>query len=58
MVKDVGGRRIITKYHGSYGKRGRPPKNYVPPVKGLEKKKGKFVLIFNIFFILNGIISI
>ncbi len=47
MVRDVGGRRTTTKFHGSYGKRGRPPKNYVPPVYGLEKKKGKFILIFN-----------
>ena len=54
--KDSGGKRKITKYYGTYGKQGRPPNDYIPDVKGLEKKNGKFILIFNILFIINEFI--
>ncbi len=41
-------RKIITKHYGSYNKRGRPPKDYKPPIKPILKiKREKVILNFD-----------
>ncbi len=43
----VGGVRNTNKLRGSYGKIGRPPKDYKPPVlPSLKKKTGIFIISF------------
>ena len=43
----VGGVRNTNKLRGSYGKVGRPPKDYKPPVlPSLKIKKGLYIILF------------
>jgi hypothetical protein len=43
----VGGVRNTNRLRGSYGKVGRPPKNYVPPKNpSLKIKKGLYIILF------------
>ncbi len=44
----IGGVRNINKLRGSYGRVGRPPKNYVPPHNpSLKSKSGLFIITFD-----------